>query len=75
MIEILVKIIIVAVAVIVFATGFSDEWGKLRRQEREYDAFERRRLLRQHDFDRHAIANARRELIEVWSSLSIGRYE
>ena len=75
MIEILVKIIIVAVAAVVFAVTFHDSWKQLRAREREYDAFERRRKLRQLDFDRHAKANARQELIEVWGSLSIGRYE
>lgn len=43
MIEILVKIIIVAVAVIVFAVSFREEWRRLRNAEREYDAFEQHR--------------------------------
>ena len=46
MIEILVKIIIVAVAVIVFGAFFREEWRRLRNAEREYDAFEQRRADR-----------------------------
>jgi len=75
MIEILVKIIIVAVAAIVFVVSFRDEWKRLRAREDEYDAFERRRVLRQRDYDRHAKAAARRELIDTWGSLSIGRWQ
>ena len=60
MIEILVKIIIVAVAAIVFVVSFRDEWKRLRAREDEYDAFERRRVIRQRDYDRHAKAAARR---------------
>lgn len=75
MIEILVKIIIVAVAVIVFAVSFRDEWRQLRAREREYDAFERRRVIRQRACDRHAKAVARRELIETWGNITVGRWQ
>ena len=63
----IVKWIIAAVSIIVFATGFSDEWGKLRRQEREYDAFERGRAERQEEFDRHARAVARALLMQEYA--------
>jgi hypothetical protein len=75
MIEILVKIIIVAVAAIVFVAAFREEWQKLRAREDEYDAFERRRALRQRDYDRHAKATARRELIETWGNITVGRWQ
>ena len=55
MIEILVKIIIVAVAAIVFVVSFRDEWRRLRAREDEYDAFEQRRADRQDVFDKHAV--------------------
>jgi hypothetical protein len=55
MIEILVKIIIVAVAAIVFVASFRDEWRRLRAREDEYDAFEQRRADRQDEFDQHAV--------------------
>ena len=64
MIEILVKIIIVAVAVIVFAASFREEWKRLRNAEREYDAFERNRARRQAVFDRHAQEVARAVLMQ-----------
>ena len=64
MIEILVKIIIVAVAVIVFAASFREEWRRLRAREREYDAFERNRARRQAECDRHARAVARAVLMQ-----------
>lgn len=75
MIEILVKIIIVAVAVVVAATAFREEWQKLRAREDEYDAFERRRVIRQRACDRHAKAVARRELIETWGNITVGRWQ
>lgn len=75
MIEILVKIIIVAVAAIVFVTSFRDEWRRLRAREDEYDAFEHRRVIRQRDYDRHAKAVARRELIEAWGNITVGRWQ
>ena len=46
MIEILVKLIIVAVCVIVFGAFYREEWRRLRNAEREYDAFEQRRVDR-----------------------------
>ena len=64
MIEILVKIIIVAVAVIVFVASFREEWRRLRKKEREYDAFERNRARRQAECDRHARAVARAVLMQ-----------
>lgn len=75
MIEVMVKIVIVAVAAIVFVVSFRDEWKRLRAREDEYDAFEYRRVLRQHDFDRHAKAAARRELIETWGNITVGRWQ
>lgn len=75
MIGILVKIIIVAVCAVVFGASFREEWQRLRAREDEYDAFERRRVIRQRDYDRHAKAVARRELIETWGSISIGRWQ
>lgn len=64
MIEILVKIIIVAVAVIVFVASFREEWKRLRKKEREYDAFELNRARRQAECDRHARAVARAVLMQ-----------
>ena len=59
MIGILVKIIIVAVAAIVFVASFHDEWKRIRADEREYDAFQASRVRRQAEFDRHAQAVAK----------------
>ena len=73
MIEILVKIIIVAVAVIVFAASFRDEWRRLRAQENEYDAFESNRARRQEECDLRALAVAKRELIDAWVEITVGR--
>lgn len=73
MIEIVVKAIIVAAALIVFVVSFRDEWHRIRKEEREYDAFQTARVRRQADFDRHAIAVAHRELIDTWASLNVGR--
>ena len=53
------KIVIVAVAIIVFVAAFRDTWRDLRQKEREYDAFQASRARRQADFDRHAKAVAR----------------
>ena len=64
MIEILVKIIIVAVAAVVFAVSFRDSWKQLRAREREYDAFELNRARRQAECDRHARAVARAVLMQ-----------
>ena len=75
MIEILVKVIIVVAALVVFVASFREEWKKLRSREREYDAFERRRVIRQRACDRHAKAVARRELIETWGNITVGRWQ
>lgn len=75
MFEGIVKAIIVAVAAIVFVASFHDEWKRLRADEREYDAFERRRVIRQRACDRHAKAVARRELIETWGNITVGRWQ
>ena len=56
-----------------FVLIFRDEWKKLRRREREYDAFQTARIRRQEDFERHAVAIAHRELIDTWASLNVGR--
>ena len=58
-----------------FVLIFGDEWKKLRSREREYDAFERRRVIRQRACDRHAKAVARRELIETWGNITVGRWQ
>lgn len=71
--DILAKIIIVAVAAIVFVASFADEWKRLRAREREYDEFELCRVKRQEDFDRHAVAVAKRELIDTWVEITAGR--
>lgn len=55
MIEIVVKAIIVAAALIVFVVSFRDEWHRIRKEEREYDAFQRHREERQDEFDQHAV--------------------
>lgn len=57
--DLLAKIIIVAVAGVVFVVSFRDTWLDLRRREREYDAFEFNRARRQAEFDRHAQAVAK----------------
>ena len=69
------RIIFALILVVEFVVIFRDEWKKLRSREDEYDAFERRRVIRQRDYDRHAKAVARRELIETWGSISIGRWQ
>lgn len=69
------KIIIVAVAVIVFVAVFRETWQDLRQREREYDVFEENRVKRQVRFDQHARAVAKRELIDTWASISVGRWQ
>lgn len=69
------RIIFALILVVEFVVIFRDEWKKLRSREREYDAFERRRVLRQRDYDRHAKAVARRELIETWGNITVGRWQ
>ena len=69
------RIIFALILVVEFAVIFRDEWKKLRQREREYDAFQRRRVIRQRDFDRHAKAIARRDLIETWGNITVGRWQ
>ena len=69
------RIIFALILVVEFAVIFKDEWKKLRSREREYDAFERRRVIRQRACDRHAKAVARRELIETWGNITVGRWQ
>ena len=69
------RIIFALILVVEFAAIFKDEWKKLRSREREYDAFERRRVIRQRACDRHAKAVARRELIETWGNITVGRWQ
>lgn len=75
MIEILVKIIIVAVAVIVFAVSFREEWRRHRNAKREHEAFEQHRAERQAVFDRHAQEVAHRVLIETCETIYIGKWQ
>ncbi len=69
------RIIFALILVVEFVVIFRDEWKKLRSREREYDAFERRRVIRQRACDRHAKAVARRELIETWGNITVGRWQ
>ena len=69
------RIILALILVVEFVVIFRDEWKKLRSREREYDAFERRRVIRQRACDRHAKAVARRELIETWGNITVGRWQ
>lgn len=69
------RIIFALILVVEFVLIFADEWKKLRQREREYDAFQRRRVIRQRDFDRHAKATARRDLIETWGNITVGRWQ
>lgn len=69
------RIIFALILVVEFVAIFKDEWKKLRSREREYDAFERRRVIRQRACDRHAKAVARRELIETWGNITVGRWQ
>lgn len=74
MIEILVKIIIVAVAVIVFGAFYREEWRNLRARESEYEAFEQHRAERQAVFDQHAQEVAHRALIKTCETIYLGRW-
>lgn len=69
------RIIFALILVVEFVVIFRYEWKKLRSREREYDAFEHRRVIRQRDYDRHAKAVARRELIETWGNITVGRWQ
>lgn len=69
------RIIFALILVVEFVVIFRAEWKKLRSREREYDAFERRRVIRQRACDRHAKAVARRELIETWGNITVGRWQ
>ena len=69
------RIIFALILVVEFVVICRDEWKKLRSREREYDAFERRRVIRQRACDRHAKAVARRELIETWGNITVGRWQ
>lgn len=75
MIEILVKVVIVAVCAAVFGASFREEWQRLRAREDEYDAFEQHRAERQAVFDQHAQEVAHRVLIETCETIRIGRWQ
>lgn len=69
MIEIFVKIIIVAASATVFGYTFREEWRRLRAREDEYDAFEKHRVERQAEFDQHARAVARAMLMQDYAKV------
>ena len=71
----MIKLIIIAVAAIVFVAVFRDTWNDLRRKEHEYDEFERRRAERQAQIDRQNQAIAHRVLIEQCETVYIGRWQ
>ena len=71
--DIAARIIFALIVGAEFVLIFRDEWKKLRRREREYDAFQTARIRRQADFDRHAVATAHRELIDTWAQITVGR--
>lgn len=65
----IVKWIIAAVAVIVFGATYAEEWQKIRKKERDDDAFERHRVERQAEFDQHARAVARAMLMQDYAKV------
>lgn len=69
MIDILVKVIIVVAALIVFGATYAEELQKIRKKERDDDAFEYHRALRQQKFDQHARAVARAMLMQEYAKV------
>ena len=65
--DILAGIIILAVAGVVGYYVFSGMWNSMNDEWRDEDEFERRRTIRQAEFDRHEKAVARRCLVDTWA--------
>lgn len=72
--EVLIYVaILLAIAGIVFYCTMRGMIKKWNEEDREYEAFERSRIQRQQEFDRHAQAVAKAVLFDTCETIYLGR--